>query len=168
MRGGHLDDGDRLEGAGIDRQILDRERLQLARVLHALEHRVDRGDVDGSLGEDRAVLVGATGLVELRNDVELAVGAGRFTEVDRGVDEHRIDLLGLECGVGVGERLVRLRVVDADALQQVDRGRRRLHAPLGGLGLGEGADALAGPHEHALLRLEVRLGERDDLRPLAA
>ena len=61
------------------------------------------GDVGRALGQDRAVLVGPAGLVELRDHVELAVGAGRFTEVDRGVDEHRVDLLGLERGVRVGE-----------------------------------------------------------------
>ena len=38
-----------------------------------LEHGVDRGDVGGALREDRAVLVGTAGLVELGDDVELAV-----------------------------------------------------------------------------------------------
>ena len=84
--------------------------VELAGVLQLLEHRVDRRRRSPSpSGRIPPYLSGPPGWSNCAVTWNLPVRPRRFTEVDRGVDEDRVDLSGLERGVGVEQVLVHVR-----------------------------------------------------------
>jgi hypothetical protein len=62
---------------------------------------VGNDDVGGQLVLGEGVEL-AAGLGELRDDLERAVGLGCLAGVDGGIDEHGVDLAGIQGGIGVG------------------------------------------------------------------
>ena len=76
---------------------------------------------------------GPLGCSNCDDHLELAVGCGGLAEVDGGVDEHGVDLAGVERGVGVGERTGRRLGSLSGFTRSSSRsmaGGAGLHAPL--------------------------------------
>ena len=161
----HLDDRD---VAGIRREVLLRE-LRRARPCPAA---VGRPRSPGRGRRSRAGGSRRTGRARPAARTERAPRTvpferGGLTEVDRGVDEHRVDLAGVEGGVRVGELLVHAGLGRRAAIRS---SRSSAVVPVCTPHLivlasfeGRRSRRRSGLDEHALVRLEVRHREVDDL-----